>query len=129
MGQNTCKRNRCKRVIFSNDADLENVETPLQLLFDKFKQRFHKWLQLDSNQNHLVCKRTLNHFWPNGWVFVYEISGSGFDSSCSHLNFRFCACFEQGVPWYSGNYSVDSLWNAYVIWQEHTVKDFITPLL
>ena len=39
--------------------------------------------------------------WPvllNGLVFVYERSGCGFESSCSHLNFRFCACFEQGVP-------------------------------
>ena len=23
--------------------------------------------------------------WLNGWVFVYELSGSGFESSCSHL--------------------------------------------
>ena len=23
--------------------------------------------------------------WPNGLVFVYELSGSGFESSCSHL--------------------------------------------
>ena len=23
--------------------------------------------------------------WPNGWVFVYQLSGSGFKSSCSHL--------------------------------------------
>ena len=23
---------------------------------------------------------------PNGWVFVYELSGCGFESSCSHLN-------------------------------------------
>ena len=29
-----------------------------------------------------------------------------FESSCSHLNFRFRACFEQGVPWHSGNYRV-----------------------
>ena len=21
--------------------------------------------------------------WPNGWVFVYKLSGSGFESSCS----------------------------------------------
>ena len=44
--------------------------------------------------------------WLNGWVFVYELSGCGFESSCSHLNFRFRACFEQGVPWHSGNYRV-----------------------
>ena len=24
--------------------------------------------------------------WPNGWVFVYELSASVFKSSCSHLN-------------------------------------------
>ena len=35
--------------------------------------------------------------WPNGWVFVYELSSSGFESSCSHLTFRFRACFEQGA--------------------------------
>ena len=37
-------------------------------------------------------------------MFVYELSGCWFESSCSHLNFKFCACFEQGVPWHSGNY-------------------------
>ena len=45
-------------------------------------------------------------FWPvwlNGWVFVYELSGCGFESSCSHLNTRSRTCFEQGVPWHSGN--------------------------
>ena len=44
--------------------------------------------------------------WFNGWVFVYELSGCGFESCCCHLNFRYGACFEQGVPRYSGNYRV-----------------------
>ena len=44
--------------------------------------------------------------WQNGWVFLYEISGCRFECSCSHLNFRFRACFEQEVPWHSGNYRV-----------------------
>ena len=44
--------------------------------------------------------------WPNGWVFVYKLSGYGFESSCSYLNFRFWACFEQRVPWHSINYRV-----------------------
>ena len=44
--------------------------------------------------------------WPNGWVFVYELSGCGFESRCSDLNFRFCASLEQGVPWCSSNYTV-----------------------
>ena len=57
--------------------------------------------------------------WLNGWVFIYELSGCGFESNllpsvsfdyevefecrCSLLNFRYCACFGQGVPWHSGN--------------------------
>ena len=41
--------------------------------------------------------------WLNVWVFVYELCGFEFKSRCSHLNFRFCACFEQGVPWYLCN--------------------------
>ena len=42
--------------------------------------------------------------WPNGWVFVDELTGFRFESSCSHLNYMFRAYFEQGVPWHSGNY-------------------------
>ena len=48
-----------------------------------------KWQQLDWN-----------------WAFVYKVRGCGFKSSCSQLNFRFCACFEQGLSWHSGNYRV-----------------------
>ena len=52
--------------------------------------------------NDLVRKRTLNHLaklavWLNGWVFVYELSGCGFESRCCQLYFRYGACFEQGV--------------------------------
>ena len=39
-------------------------------------------------------------------MFVYELSGCGFESRCSHINLKFCAYFEQGVPWHSGNYRV-----------------------
>ena len=63
--------------------------------------------------NHLVCKGALNHlakwFWPvwlNCWVFVYRVSGCRFESCCSHLNFRYQACFEQEVSQHSGNYRV-----------------------
>ena len=44
--------------------------------------------------------------WPNGWVFVQELSGSGLDSSCSHFTSRFHPCFEQGLPWHWRNYRV-----------------------
>ena len=59
------------------------------------------------------CSWTRNHnsakflpVWLTGWVFIYELSGCGFESSCSHLNFRFRACFKQEVPWHSDNYRV-----------------------
>ena len=44
-----------------------------------------------GTQNNLVRKRTLVNWpaWPNGWVFFYELSGSGFESSCSHLKLLF----------------------------------------
>ena len=94
------------------------------------RSRREIWSLSDCNwtriHNHLVHKRTLirtysqmhctdkysQHssiiwpVWPNGWVFVYELNGCGFESRCSHLNFGFRACFEQGVPWHSGNYRV-----------------------
>ena len=57
--------------------------------------------------NYLVRKQTLKTIWPvwvNGWVFVYKLSGCGFESLCSHSNFRYCVCFKQGVLWNSGKY-------------------------
>ena len=58
-------------------------------------------LQLDSNPEPL-SKQKLNHLCQFGQM----IECSGFESSCSHLNFRFRAYFEQGVPWHSGNYGM-----------------------
>ena len=40
--------------------------------------------------------------WLNGLVFVNELNGCGFESCCCHLNFRYDACFQQGIAWYSG---------------------------
>ena len=67
-----------------------------------------EWIEI---YNHLDRKRTLNHLaklvkWLNGWVLVYKLSGCEFESCCRHLNFRYHACFEQGVPRYPGNYRV-----------------------
>ena len=51
-----------------------------------------------SEHSSIICS-----VWPNGGMFICELSGTGFESSCSHLNFRFPAWLEQGVPWHSGN--------------------------
>ena len=42
--------------------------------------------------------------WLTGGVF--ELRDCRFESHCSHLTYRFRACFKQGVPWHSGNYRV-----------------------
>ena len=44
--------------------------------------------------------------WLNGSVSAYKLSGCGFESCCCHLNVNYRACFEQGIPWHSGNYTV-----------------------
>ena len=44
--------------------------------------------------------------WLNHWVLDYELSGCEFEPRCCHLNFRYYACFDQGVPWHSDNYRV-----------------------
>ena len=41
-----------------------------------------------------------------GWVFIYKLSGCEFESRYNHLNFRYHACFEEGIPWHSGKYRV-----------------------
>ena len=65
-----------------------------------------RYIQMDRTDKYSQHSSII---WPvgiNGWVFVYELSGCGFESRCTHLNFRFRACFEEGVPWHSGNYGV-----------------------
>ena len=50
--------------------------------------------------NHFVRKWTLNYLdkWLLVWVFVNELSGCGFESCCSHINFRYGTCFKQWIP-------------------------------
>ena len=65
--------------------------------------------------------------WPNGWLFVYELSGCGFGSSCSHLNSRFRVCFEQGVPWHSGSYRV-WIHSETRTWHDKNIQSVKTPV-
>ena len=55
-----------------------------------------------------VCTKTVNEFYVfltglNSWAFVYKLSSCGIDSCCSYLDFRHCACFEQGALWHLSN--------------------------
>ena len=69
------------------------------------RNRRHIWRLNDCNgtrtHNHLVRKRTLNHLaklaiWLNGWMFVYELSGCGFESRCSH-SYLPCLFYRQDI--------------------------------
>ena len=38
-----------------------------------------------SEHSSVISKNNIRPVWPNGWVFVYKLSSSGFESSCSHF--------------------------------------------
>ena len=85
--------------------------------FWTFKQLYRVWFTLkhivgmkrtySQKQDTDKCSQHSAVIWPvrlNGWVFVYEISGCGFESSYGHLNFRLRTCCEEGIPWHLLNY-------------------------
>ena len=65
-----------------------------------------RYSQMDRKDKYSRHSSIIWPVWLNGWMIVYELSCCGFESRCSHLNFRFRACFEQGAPWHLGNYGV-----------------------
>ena len=56
----------------------------------------------------IVLTRKLDHFTSLGiwWSARSQTSCCGFEFRCSHVFFRYCACFEQGGAWNSNNYGV-----------------------
>ena len=62
--------------------------------------------QMHRTDNYSQFSSVIWSVWPNGWVFVYELSGCGFECRCSQLNSRYRTCFKQGVPWQSSKYRV-----------------------
>ena len=61
-----------------------------------------KYNQMHRTEKYSQHRSIIWPVWLSGWEYAYEISGCGFESNCSHLNFRFRICFEQGVPRLSG---------------------------
>ena len=106
---------------FQSESTLDSYLNVKELLA---RSRSEIWSLSDCSwtrtQNQLVRKRK-RPVWPNGWVFVYKLSGSEFEFSCSHSNFRFPACFEQVVPSHSGNYRV-SIHSETHTWHDKNIK-------
>ena len=68
--------------------------------------KMHPWHDKNVSQMHRTDKYSQHSqiiwpIWPNAWVFFYKLSGFGFESRCSHLNFRYCVGFEEGLLWHS----------------------------
>ena len=40
------------------------------------------------------------------WMFIYKLSGCGFEILLQSLKLQIMCCFEQDVPWHLGNYRV-----------------------
>ena len=121
-GGRTCK-NPCDSLCMINVYD-----GPMENSINQSNQMYLSDCNWTGTQNHLVRKRTLRPIWPNGWVFIYELNGFGFESSCSHLNFRFHACFEQGIPWHSGNYRV-WIHSETRTWHDKNIQSNVFPTI
>ena len=53
--------------------------------------------QMRDTDKHSQHSSIIWLIWLNGLVFIYELSGCGFESCCSHLNFRYGACLRQTI--------------------------------
>ena len=62
--------------------------------------------QMHHNDKYSHYSSIIWWVWLNGWMFVDELSGCGFEPQFCHLDFRYGACLEQEFPWHWGNYRV-----------------------
>ena len=128
---------------FKKCQSLASIANVSKLAISISLKTSHAWLDLllssDSNaiptRNHLFHKRTLTHLaklakylvWLNDWVFACKLSGCGFDSRRWHLSFRCCVCFEQDVPWHSGNYRVE-IHSETRTWHDNNIQSILINL-
>ena len=79
-----------------------NIQATLECGFTLKRVRDMIWTynQMQRTNKYSQHGSFIKRIWLNGWVFLYEVSGCGFEFRCNHLKFRFPACFEQGVPWH-----------------------------
>ena len=88
-----------------------------------------KWLQRDSNPQ----PQPQPSVWLDGWVFVYELIGCGFESRCSHLG-QVCsldecildsiAKFDSAIQFSPSKCKVSKVFLIFFIYLEGFVKLF-----
>ena len=74
------------------ESNSKNVQRPNICYLSIRLNTFHHSVKTIHHHNHHH-----HHHHHHHWLLKF---------SCSHLSFRFYTCFEQGIPWHSGNYRV-----------------------
>ena len=89
-------------------AQKRRIQASIQCKFTLkcVRDMIRAYRQMHHKNKHSHCSSIIWPVWLNGCVFTYELSGCGFESCYCHWNFRYHACFKQGVPWYSVKYRV-----------------------
>ena len=90
-----------------------------------------RYSQMQRTDKYSKYGSVIWQLWLNCWVFVYELSGCGFESTCCRLNFRFRPCLQQGVPWHSCNIACieqripwySSNYRVWIHYETHTWHD------
>ena len=75
-----------------------------RFIMKRIRDMIRTYSQMHRTDKYSQYNSIIWPFWRKSWRFVYEVSGGVSESSSSHLNFRFGACFEKGVPWYWGKH-------------------------
>ena len=83
----------------ASNKDFLEIQSTVQCGFTlKLEREMMKtYDEMHGTDNYSRLSSIIWPVWINGLVFVYELSGCGFESRCSHLIFRYGASFEQGV--------------------------------
>ena len=101
-----CYENDLFYPVYVSDEKFERCIDLLSDVYIKYFNRFMCNKAKSKNKKHfcrlyliMSCKRfrvnphsIVRLVWSNGSVFVYELSGCGFESSCSHFC-RYLQCF------------------------------------
>ena len=91
-------------IIMSNINIQTNIECGFTLKWARDMTRTYS--QMHRPYKHSEHNSIIWSVWPNGWAFIYKLSGCGLESRYSHLIFKYGACFKQGVLWHWGKYKV-----------------------
>ena len=92
----------------ASSKDLLDIQATIEcgLNLKRVRDMTRTYSQMLSTDKYSKQRWIIWPVWANAWAFVFELNAWGFESSCSHITLKFYTCFEHGVLWHSGNYSL-----------------------